>query len=85
MAATLVADLRGECLRDISHSAGRHFQGLRSAAAFLRRGMLAPPAMIKKLVRFDDAFAVVRHITAIGAEDFRKQVCEALLRSDGKP
>ena len=62
-AAALVFQIHGSMLRSACHRAGRHFEGLAQAARFLRqRGYISTP-MLKKLIRIDDTFNVLRHIT----------------------
>ena len=56
-----------QLLREIARGTGRHFQGLRSAAAHLRREGLITNKLTKKLARIDDARALNRHVTVISA------------------
>ena len=66
-AASILANLHGQLLREIARGTGRHFQGLRSAAAHLRREGQITNKLTKKLARIDDACALNRHVTAVSA------------------
>ena len=66
-AASILADLHRQLLRELSRTTGRHFQGLRSAAAHLRREGLITNKLTKKLARIDDACALNMHVTLISA------------------
>lgn len=76
--AALVASLHGRVLRALAQRTGLHFPGLRAAAAHLRRQNLIAPCYLKKLQRLDDSFAVTRHITSAGADQFFIEVLSAL-------
>jgi hypothetical protein len=76
MAGALIAALHSDVLRDLAQCTGQHFQGLRSAASFLRKQGLAGN-LAKRLCRLDDACCVSRHITAVSACQFRQQLWEA--------
>ena len=73
-AAALAGRLHGQLLRLSARHAGRHFQGLRAAAAHLRRNENISNRMAKKLTRLDDTFAVLRHITEMSAEDLENEL-----------
>ena len=66
-AASILANLHGQLLREIARGTGRHYQGLRSAAAHLRREGLITNKLTTKLARIDDACALNRHVTVISA------------------
>ena len=84
VSSSLVCDLHGLLLRLIAVETGMHFSGLRSAAAHCRRQRLLPNTVAKKLARIDDAFAVVRHITVVSAEQFVEDV-QRTLRNGSRP
>jgi hypothetical protein len=67
MAESIIADVHGRLLRGIAEATSVHFQGLRSAAAHLRRAGLLDGKLAKKLATIDCAFAVSRHITSVSA------------------
>jgi hypothetical protein len=74
MAELIIAALHGDLLRDIASCTGLHFEGLRSAAGFLRRTKLIDGAVSKRLCLFDDAHNVCRHITEVSSCQCRRQV-----------
>ena len=59
-ADTLICTLHGDALRMVCLRSDRHYMGLSQAA----RSLGLPGRLRKRLQRLDDAFAVVRHITA---------------------
>ena len=77
-AASLALQLHGRILRDLAVHDGRHFQGLRAAAAHLRREQKINNQVAKRLARLDDACAVMRHITVVSAEAFHRELFDQL-------
>ena len=73
-AASILANLHGQLLREIARGTGRHYQGLRSAAAHLRREGLITNKLTKKLARIDDACALNRHVTVISAASVMEEL-----------
>ena len=73
-AASILANLHGQLLREIARGTGRHFQGLRSAATHLRREGLITNKLTKKLARIDDACALNRHVTVISAATLMEEL-----------
>eukprot|EP00971_Amphidinium_carterae_P277076 5498625-Amphidinium_carterae.1 len=67
---SLVNTLHSRLLIALSASTGTHYQGLRQAAAHLRRQKAITNAQSKKLERLDDAFNVARHITPVSSDKF---------------
>ena len=65
--ATILAILHGQVSRNISRETGRQFQGLRSAAAHLRREGLMINKLNKQFTRIDYACALDRHVTVVSA------------------
>jgi hypothetical protein len=80
-AAQLIFQLHGEVLRGVAAREGQHFQGLRSAAGYLRRRGRISNQSAKKLVRVDDAFAVVRHISEASVSAFLENLMDELHQS----
>ena len=81
----LVADLHGMLLRLISERAGCHFQGLSSASRFLKSTGRINNATAKKLARIDNAYNVVRHITACSVENFVAELTKGFDSSQDLP
>eukprot|EP00929_Paragymnodinium_shiwhaense_P086561 TRINITY_DN47061_c0_g1_i5.p1 TRINITY_DN47061_c0_g1~~TRINITY_DN47061_c0_g1_i5.p1 ORF type:complete len:247 (+),score=19.36 TRINITY_DN47061_c0_g1_i5:73-813(+) len=77
-AAGLVAQLHGDLLRLIADNEQRHFQGLRSAAAHLRRGGKLNNKLAKKLTVLDDVFGFTRHITSASASILSRSVQDSI-------
>ena len=73
-AASILANLHGQLLREIARGTGRHFQGLRSAAAHLRREGLITNHCTTTFVRIDDACALNRHVTVISAASLMEEL-----------
>ena len=70
----LIADLHGDLLREISAFTCVHWQGLGQAARALRKRNITDGAQAKKLILFDGAFNLSRHITVISANQFRMSI-----------
>ena len=83
MASVLIGELHGQLLRDIAEHHGVNFQGLRAAASALRRAKVIDHTLAGKLTRLDDCWAVVRHITAVSAEQLRGSAVDQLLAAKG--
>ena len=66
MSAALIFERHGALLRALSDHAGEHFQGLAVAS---RRSLL-PNKLKQKLLRFECAYNVVRHIMKPSAGAF---------------
>jgi hypothetical protein len=79
MACAIIAELHSGLLQDLAGCTGVHFQGLRAAAAFLRRGG-CDATITKRLCRVDDAFSISRHITCVSADRLRWQVWQELAK-----
>ena len=73
-ACALVSTLHGRLLRGLAVESGLHFQGLRSAAAHLRRSGLVCNRTARRLSGIDTAFAYNRHITAVLADQFAIEI-----------
>ena len=80
MAELLVYELHGALLRLTSQCAGYHFQGLSSAARHLKSHRRIDARLAKKLIRIDDAFNVVRHITSVSLTSFVDELTKVLDR-----
>ena len=78
MAELLVYELHGALLRLTSQCAGYHFQGLSSAARHLKSHRRIDARLAKKLIRIDDAFNVVRHITSVSLTSFVDELTHVL-------
>ena len=78
MAASLILDAHGRAMRDIADLTGKHHQGLRSAAAHLRREGAISSGLAKKLTRLDDAACVTRHITSVSVATLLQEVSASL-------
>ena len=85
-AAVLVFELHGAMLRSASQHVGRHFQGLGQAGRSLRSSGHISSSMMKKLIRIDDTFNVMRHITSASVsnhlETFQKELADSLAALD---
>ena len=77
-AASTLAKLHGQLLRGIFSKTGRHFQGLRSAAAHLRREELIINKLNKKFARIGDACALNRHVTVVSAATLMEELGSCL-------
>ena len=73
-AADLVIALHGKLLRNLALSEGVHFQGLRVAAAALRRTGRLSNTLARKLTAVDTAYNVCRHITSVSSQCFLDEV-----------
>ena len=80
MAELLVLELHGALLRLISQCAGYHFQGPSSAARHLKSHGRIDTRTAKKLIRIDDAFNVVRHITSVSVISYVDELTRVLDR-----
>ena len=66
-AVDLLLPAHGELMRLLANHCDVHFQGLAQAARFARKSGFINNATAKKLVKLDDAYNLIRHITAPGA------------------
>ena len=73
-AGGLVLDAHGRCLRVLSASAQRHFEGLSQAARTLK----LPSPLRRRLRDLDAAAAYVRHITVPRVQSLEDEVIAAL-------
>ena len=80
MAEFIIAELHGRLLRSIAEATSMHFQGLRVAAAHLRRQGLLDSRLAKKLAAVDSAYAVSRHITTVSADLCVLEVMGAIMK-----
>ena len=77
-APQLILGLHGDALRSLSDAMGVHPQGLGAIARAALRGKRISGRTCKRLTRLDDAFAVVRHITASYASGFLAELSAEL-------
>mmetsp|Transcript_102803 Transcript_102803/g.296004 ORF Transcript_102803/g.296004 Transcript_102803/m.296004 type:complete len:334 (+) Transcript_102803:84-1085(+) len=77
MAAALILDCHGHCLRMAAEISGQHFQGL----SVVGRRLRLPSHLCKKLQRLDAAAALVRHITAPSVKGFLLELRQSLAAS----
>lgn len=80
MTALLVFDLHGQVHRFIAEIAGKQFQGLRSAASYLRSGVISA-CLQKRLTRLDDAAAVLRRMSAMKCDEMLARSVVRFLRA----
>jgi len=81
-AAGLIAQAHGSCLRALCASAGDHYEGLSVAA----RRVVTDRRLLKRLVKLDMAYQIVRHVTEPSAARIVREVVEHLAARapDGK-
>ena len=77
-AESLVLELHGMLLRLVSRRSGHHFQGLSQAARHLRKLGLLDNKTVQKLIRIDNAFNIVRHITSVSVDSYVLSVSRLL-------
>ena len=77
----LLCELHGDLPRALAVAAGQHFQGLAQAARFLKNRRRISPTIANKFLKIDFAFNLARHITAISARSFEKEVALELQRT----
>ena len=77
-AESLVFDLHGTLLRLASSRTGCHYQGLSAASRHLRALGRIDSRTSKKLVRLDDCFNVMRHITCASVDMFTAELTKML-------
>ena len=82
-AESLVFELHGALLRLVSNRAGCHYQGLSAASRHLKSLGRIDNRTSKKLIRIDDAFNVVRHITSVSVDMFTADLTKMLDMSIG--
>ena len=77
-AESLVLELHGALLRLVSQRTGCHFQGLSAASRHLKSLGRIDNRISKKLIRIDDAFNVVRHITSVSVVSFTEELTKMM-------
>ena len=77
----LILELHGRLLRTVAIEVGQHFQGLAQAARVLKRTGRISSATANKLLKLDNAYNLVRHITAISVSRFEADLFSELRTS----
>ena len=78
MAAALVMECHGHCLRLAAEVGGLHFQGLGALAACLRRSGRPSTRLLRRLAQLDAAAGVLRHITVVSVAELEQELVLAL-------
>ncbi len=83
MAAGLLLDAHGRCLRELAAAAGQHFEGLAQAARCRRLEL--DPKLRRRLRELDTVAAWLRHVTAPRVDLLLLEVAAALVTAEGGP
>ena len=75
-ASELIFTLHGRVLRSMAAASGQHCSGLAQAARFNRQAL--GPRLSRRCMNLDTALALLRHITAVSAEEFAAEISTAL-------
>lgn len=74
----LIVTLHGRLLRIICSTTNMHFQGLTTAARYLRSKNIVSNKVAKKLTMIDSSFALMRHVTYQSCQIFTDEVGNAI-------
>ena len=79
----MLAETHSVLLRTLADDAGTHFEGLQTAARYMRKHKRMDDGLVKKLCKLEEAYHLVRHITRPFCFSLVAQVRQALLEDDG--
>ena len=74
----LVAEARGLAFRRVTDALGEDHEGLSKAARRARQKGILPNLWARKLIKLDEAFAVIRHLTSQRASRFDEDLAQEL-------
>ena len=81
----LLADARGQAFRHLCAALGHDFEGLATAARRARKQGVIDARWCKRLVRLDEAFSLVRHLSAQRVTAFVSDLEAALVKNKDLP